>query len=130
MRFLLKLAVFHSIKPWHNGCLQRSHEQKIDIPMIAFKVSGSSVRVYGGLSGSRSPDSGHVMRCLALAESWHREGGQVTMLSSRLDPGLRKRTETLGIDLAEIPMSHPDTSDLRSSFNALEKLSRSSTDLP
>ena len=59
MRFLLELAVFHSIKPWHNGCLQWSHEQKIDIPMIAFKVSGSSVRVYGGLSGSRSPDSGH-----------------------------------------------------------------------
>jgi len=74
--------------------------------------------------------AGHVMRCLALAESWHREGGQVTLLSSRLDPALRKRTETLGIDLAEIPMPHPDTSDLRSSFNALEKVSRGSTDLP
>ena len=67
--------------------------------------------------------AGHVMRCLALAESGHREGGQVTMLSSRLDPALRKRTEPLGIDLAEIPMPHPDTSDLRSSFNALEKVS-------
>jgi hypothetical protein len=65
--------------------------------------------------------AGHVMRCLALAESWHRESGQVTLLSSRLNPALRKRTETLGIDLAEIPIPHPDTSDLRSSFNALEK---------
>ena len=74
--------------------------------------------------------AGHVMRCLALGESWHREGGQVTLLSSRLNPALRKRTETLGIDLAEIPMPHPDTSDLRSSFIALEKASRESTELP
>jgi UDP-2,4-diacetamido-2,4,6-trideoxy-beta-L-altropyranose hydrolase len=74
--------------------------------------------------------AGHVMRCLALAESWHREGGQVTLLSSRLNPALRKRTETLGIDLAEIPMPHPDTSDLRTSFIALEKASRESIELP
>ena len=74
--------------------------------------------------------AGHVMRCLALAESWHGEGGQVTLLSSRLNPSLGKRIETLGIDLAEIPMPHPDTSDLRASFNALEKASRDSTELP
>lgn len=33
---------------------------------------------------------GHVMRCLALAESWHRQGGQATLLSSRLNPDLRQ----------------------------------------
>ena len=74
--------------------------------------------------------AGHVMRCLALAESWHRHGGQVTLLSSRLNPALRQRTETLGISLAEIPMSHPHTADLRSSFGALEKASRDSAELP
>jgi hypothetical protein len=74
--------------------------------------------------------AGHVMRCLALAESWHGNGGQVTLLSSRINPALRKRTETLGIDLAEIPMPHADTCDLRGSFNALEKASRDSTELP
>ena len=74
--------------------------------------------------------AGHVMRCLALAESWHRQGGQVTLLSSRLNPALRQRTETLGISLAEIPMSHPHTADLRSSFGALEKASRDSAEMP
>jgi UDP-2,4-diacetamido-2,4,6-trideoxy-beta-L-altropyranose hydrolase len=74
--------------------------------------------------------AGHVMRCLALAESWHREGGHVTLLSSRLNPALRKRTEALGIDFGEIPMPYPDTSDLRTSFSALEKVSRCSTEPP
>ena len=70
------------------------------------------------------------MRCLALAESWHRQGGQVTLLSSRLNLALRQRTETFGIALGEIPIPHPDTTDLRSTFGALEKASRDSTELP
>ena len=74
--------------------------------------------------------AGHVMHCLALAESWHREGGQVTLLSSRLNPALRQRTEALGISFAEIPMPYPDTSDLRSTLSALEKASGDSTELP
>ena len=74
--------------------------------------------------------AGHVMRCLALAESWHRQGGQVTLLSSCLTPALRQRTETFGIDLGEIPIPHPDTADLRSIVSALEKASRDSTELP
>ena len=74
--------------------------------------------------------AGHVMRCLALAESWQCQGGQVTLLSSRLNPALRQRTETLGIDLAEIPIPHPDTSDLRSCFSALERASGEGIELP
>jgi spore coat polysaccharide biosynthesis predicted glycosyltransferase SpsG len=34
--------------------------------------------------------AGHVMRCLALAESWQYQGGQVTLLSSRLNFALRQ----------------------------------------
>jgi UDP-2,4-diacetamido-2,4,6-trideoxy-beta-L-altropyranose hydrolase len=74
--------------------------------------------------------AGHVMRCLALAESWHGLGGQVTLLSSRLNSALSQRTEKLGIDLAEIPIPHPDTSDLRSCFSALEKAAGESMELP
>jgi UDP-2,4-diacetamido-2,4,6-trideoxy-beta-L-altropyranose hydrolase len=74
--------------------------------------------------------AGHVMRCLALAESWHRQGGQVTLLSSRLNLALRQRAETLEIDLVEIPIPHPSTADLRSTFSALEKASCGSTELP
>ena len=67
--------------------------------------------------------AGHVMRCLALAESWHRLGGQVTLLSFHLNSALRQRTETFGIEVAEIPVPHPDTSDLRSIFRVLERAS-------
>jgi spore coat polysaccharide biosynthesis predicted glycosyltransferase SpsG len=74
--------------------------------------------------------AGHLMRCLALAEFWHRHGGQATVLSSGLNPALRQWIETLGIRLAEIPMPHPATADLRSTFSALEKASRDSTELP
>jgi spore coat polysaccharide biosynthesis predicted glycosyltransferase SpsG len=49
--------------------------------------------------------TGHVMRC--LVEAWHRWGGQVTLLSSSLNPALIQRTETLESSLAEIPMPHP-----------------------
>ncbi len=74
--------------------------------------------------------AGHVMRCLALAESWHRRGGPVTLLSSRLNPALRQQTEVLGIGFAEIPIPHPNTSDLHSSCSALEKASHDSSELP
>jgi UDP-2,4-diacetamido-2,4,6-trideoxy-beta-L-altropyranose hydrolase len=73
---------------------------------------------------------GHVMRCLALAESWFRQGGQVTLLSSRLNPALRQRAETLGIGIAEIPKPYPDSTDLHRTFSALEMVSYESTELP
>ena len=73
---------------------------------------------------------GHVMRCLALAEAWQRQGGQATLLSCCLNPALRHCTETVGIGLAEVPMSHPDTADLRATLSALEKVSRDTTELP
>jgi UDP-2,4-diacetamido-2,4,6-trideoxy-beta-L-altropyranose hydrolase len=74
--------------------------------------------------------AGHVMRCLALAETWRCRGGQVTLLSSHLNPALRQRIETLGIDLAEISMPHPDSTDLRATLTVLENVSGKSSELP
>ena len=73
---------------------------------------------------------GHVMRCLALAESWHCQGGRTTLLTSLLNPDLRQRTETLGIGLVEIPRPHPDTADLRTTLCALDRVSRDRAELP
>jgi UDP-2,4-diacetamido-2,4,6-trideoxy-beta-L-altropyranose hydrolase len=74
--------------------------------------------------------AGHVMRCLAIAEAWRQHGGHATLLSCRLNPVLGQRTEALGIGLMEIPLSYPDSADLRTACTGLEKVSRDDTDLP
>ena len=74
--------------------------------------------------------AGHVKRCLALAASWRRRGGQATVLSCCLTSVLRQRIETVGIGVVEIPMRHPDTADLMATLSALEKVSGDTTELP
>ncbi|MBI4326591.1 MAG: UDP-2,4-diacetamido-2,4,6-trideoxy-beta-L-altropyranose hydrolase [Chloroflexi bacterium] len=46
--------------------------------------------------------TGHVMRCLALAEVWRQSGGDVTLLSAALPPALRQRAESAGVSLDEV----------------------------
>lgn len=41
--------------------------------------------------------TGHVMRCLALAEGWSKAGGMVTLVSRALPSGLATRAESLGV---------------------------------
>ncbi|NQW12290.1 MAG: hypothetical protein HQ481_20695 [Alphaproteobacteria bacterium] len=43
--------------------------------------------------------TGHVMRCLALAEGWREAGGAVTLASRDLPGGLITRAENLGVTL-------------------------------
>ena len=74
--------------------------------------------------------AGRVKRCLALAASWRRRGGPATLLSYCPTPALRQRIETVGIDLVEIPMRHPDTADLMTTLSALEKVSGDTSELP
>jgi UDP-2,4-diacetamido-2,4,6-trideoxy-beta-L-altropyranose hydrolase len=74
--------------------------------------------------------TGHVMRCLALAEAWQKHDGRATLLSCSLNPLLCQRIEALGIGLSKIPVPHPDGSDLRAACIALEEISRGETELP
>jgi len=97
---------------------------------VAVQLEGGLPHLLLRADADPAQGAGDVMRCLALAESWHHQGGQVTLLSSVLDSALRQLTEALGIGLAEIPIPYPDTSDLRSSFSALEEASGDSIKLP
>lgn len=54
--------------------------------------------------------TGHVMRCLALAQAWHARGGNAILVSQELAPVLEQRIQTeqialvpvrLGLNLAE-----------------------------
>ena len=61
--------------------------------------------------------TGHVMRCIALAQAWIRHGGQATFFSGSLPPALCHRLQDEGIDLvrmASAPGSRADVQELSS----------------
>jgi UDP-2,4-diacetamido-2,4,6-trideoxy-beta-L-altropyranose hydrolase len=47
--------------------------------------------------------SGHVMRCLALAEAWQDAGGKVLFVFAKEAPALEKRITSEGMDITHIP---------------------------
>ncbi len=56
--------------------------------------------------------TGHVMRCLALAEEWRDRGGQVVFVG-RIEPeALRRRIESEGVGLVDLAGYYPDPADL------------------
>ncbi|AOX03977.1 UDP-2,4-diacetamido-2,4,6-trideoxy-beta-L-altropyranose hydrolase [Moorena producens PAL-8-15-08-1] len=46
--------------------------------------------------------TGHVMRCLALAQAWLQEGGQVTLLMGTAAPTLEARLQAEGIQVGHV----------------------------
>ena len=47
--------------------------------------------------------TGHVMRCLALAQAWQDEGGEVLFVSAESSPAVERRLEAEGIQLTLLP---------------------------
>lgn len=64
---------------------------------------------------------GHVMRCLALAEAWHRHGGDVVLLSYRADLKLRRKYQASGAMVSEIGARHPAGADLGDTVGAIRR---------
>ena len=56
--------------------------------------------------------SGHVMRCIALAQAWQDQGGRVTFISHCDSDTLRIRIIGEGFNLVSIEKPHPHPSDL------------------
>jgi UDP-2,4-diacetamido-2,4,6-trideoxy-beta-L-altropyranose hydrolase len=97
---------------------------------VAIRLKGKLPHLLLRADADQARGAGHVMRCLALAEAWQRHDGRATLLSCRPNPVLCQRTQALGIGLTEIPLSHPDGSDLRAACIVLEEVSRDQTELP
>jgi UDP:flavonoid glycosyltransferase YjiC (YdhE family) len=55
--------------------------------------------------------AGHLMRCIALAQAWQAEGGEVTFLSCCYSPALRRRVTDEGAWFIPLPAAHPDPVD-------------------
>jgi UDP-2,4-diacetamido-2,4,6-trideoxy-beta-L-altropyranose hydrolase len=66
--------------------------------------------------------TGHVMRCIALAQAWQDQGGEVTFISRCESEALRGRIIQEGFKFIAIENSHPDLSDLDCMMGIFEQL--------
>jgi len=67
--------------------------------------------------------TGHLMRCIALAQAWQDRGGKVTFLSNCESYELRQRIIDEGFDFLPIETPHPDTNDLGFTLDMLSAMS-------
>lgn len=67
--------------------------------------------------------TGHVMRCLALAQAWQERGGRAVFLSHCESEELRGRILSDDFDLIPLERSHPDPFDLEYTVGILHQLS-------
>ena len=73
--------------------------------------------------------TGHIMRCLALAQAWKVRGGTATFLSYCESDTLHRRIIDEGFDFITIEKSHPDPSDLQSTLDILRQFTRRDSSL-
>ena len=69
---------------------------------------------------STKTGTGHLMRCIALAQVWQRESGRVTFLSHCESESLRQRICQEGFKFIFVKQSHPHTYDLKQTIRRLE----------
>jgi UDP-2,4-diacetamido-2,4,6-trideoxy-beta-L-altropyranose hydrolase len=67
--------------------------------------------------------TGHVMRCIALAQAWQDQGGNVTFLSHCDSEALHQRIIDESFDFIPIEKPHPDPDDLYSTLEILSAMS-------
>lgn len=70
--------------------------------------------------GSSAMGTGHVMRCVALAQGWRAAGGEAQFLCAGLAAGLRVRLGDEGFAVRDLPAPHPDPADLAATLGVLD----------
>lgn len=73
--------------------------------------------------------TGHIIRCLALAQAWQREGGQAVFLSRCVSNALRKRITAEGFDFISLDKSHPDPFDIDFTLAEVDRLKNRNMEL-
>ena len=63
--------------------------------------------------------TGHLMRCLALAQGWRARGGQVSFITACESEGLRERLLDEGFQAITLEYSYPDPADWEATSQAL-----------
>jgi UDP-2,4-diacetamido-2,4,6-trideoxy-beta-L-altropyranose hydrolase len=70
------------------------------------------VKLYIRADGDSKKGTGHIMRCIALAQAWQDKGGKVTFISHCESEGLRERISEEGFQLIAVEKPHPHPDDL------------------
>lgn len=65
--------------------------------------------------------TGHIMRCLALAQAWQDEGGKVVFISSCESKDLCGRINAEGFDIVLLDNAYPDPSDIIFTINTVNR---------
>ncbi len=65
--------------------------------------------------------SGHLLRCLALAQAWRQDGGKAVFLTYCDNKKLSQRVMNDGFEIISIGMPHPDKTDLDQTIQYIEK---------
>ena len=63
--------------------------------------------------------TGHLMRCLALAQAWQSHGGKAIFVTACESDGLRNRLAEEGFEVIPLVTTHPDPGDWASSSELL-----------
>ncbi|MGE3405312.1 MAG: UDP-2,4-diacetamido-2,4,6-trideoxy-beta-L-altropyranose hydrolase [Pirellulales bacterium] len=66
---------------------------------------------------------GHVMRCLALALEWQRQGGRAVMICHCPFEAVRRQIREQGVQLVTLPAPHPAADDVTTTLVTLADLS-------
>ncbi len=66
--------------------------------------------------------TGHVMRCVALAQAWQDRGGKALFISHCESDALQKRITAEGFDLITLENPHPDPLDCNFTLATLKAL--------
>ncbi|MFC1744000.1 UDP-2,4-diacetamido-2,4,6-trideoxy-beta-L-altropyranose hydrolase [Candidatus Riflebacteria bacterium] len=74
--------------------------------------------------------TGHVMRCLAIAQTWENLGGRSTFLGHWKNPYLQERVVTPKIDFIEIIKPYTKHKDLKITLSQLNRLKRKTGQKP
>ena len=69
---------------------------------------------------STATGSGHIMRCMALAQAWKAKGGNATFISFSDSAPMRSRLEDEGFTVIEVEKPHPHPGDWKTFAEVLE----------
>ena len=65
--------------------------------------------------------SGHLMRCLALAQAWKERGGEVSFITACDSPALLQRLKGEGFQIIKVEMAYPDPDDWATTSKILDE---------